>query len=93
MVKEAFVTSLQTARPARFKPEDMEDLKQHLAVLIREHVRCTYRSQAEAAAALGSTQSRISNCVTGKLQDINVEFLLRIAMKAGLLKRIEVTVE
>lgn len=90
---DEYTEALETARPAHFVPTDMEELKQYLAVLIREHVRACYRSQAEAAVALGTTQPRVSQCVTGQLRDISAERLLDLAIRAGLIRRIEVRVE
>lgn len=92
-VAPEYVIALETDKPARFKPADMEHLKQHLAVLIREHVRAVYHSQGQAAVALGTTQPTISRIATGQLDTVKADFLLGLAMKVGLIRKIEVRVE
>lgn len=89
----AYVKALETAKPARFKPNSNEEVKQRLSVLIREHVRACYRSQYEAAQVLGTSQPQINDVVRGKIGGISVDFLLRLAIKGGLIRRIEVQVE
>lgn len=92
-VSSAYLNALLKAQRTGFKPVDMDDIKAHFAVLIREHVRACYRSQYEAAQALGTQQPKISEIVNGKTDRILVETMLAMVMRAGLIKRIEVTVE
>jgi predicted XRE-type DNA-binding protein len=89
----AYVEALETAKPARFRPESLDDMKTRLAVLIREHVRACYRSQADAADNLGTTQPQINEVVNGKLGRITLDYLFRLAIKGKLICRIEVRVE
>jgi predicted XRE-type DNA-binding protein len=89
----AYVEALETARPARFNPKTIDDIKSRLSVLIREHVRACYRSQYEAAQTLGTTQPQINDVVNGKIAGVSIDYLFRLALKAKLIRKIEVQVE
>lgn len=88
-----YVEALETAAPAWFTPCNLEEFKTHLLVLLREHVRACYRTQEEAAAALKTRQGRISMVVTGSGKNMTLDTLIRMALTAGLIKRVEVAVE
>lgn len=73
-----------------FPPEEVTiltmraDLMARLRLLI-ERKRWT---QAEAAAALGITQSRVSDLVRGKWDKFSLDMLLTLAARAGLKPRL-----
>lgn len=48
-------------------------------------------TQAEAAAALGVTQSRVSDLMRGKWEKFSLDMLLLLAAKAGLKPRLTVS--
>ena len=74
-----------------FPPEEVTiltmraDLMSQLRLLI-EHRQWT---QAQAAAALGISQSRVSDLVRGKWEKFSLDMLLMLAARAGLQPRLK----
>jgi predicted XRE-type DNA-binding protein len=68
-----------------FPPEEAALLKMRSDLMgdLREFVRDSKLTQAEAARRLGVSQSRVSDLVRGKWQKFSLEMLITLASRAG----------
>jgi predicted XRE-type DNA-binding protein len=68
-----------------FPPEEAALLKMRSDLMgdLREFVRNSKLTQAEAARRLGVSQSRVSDLVRGKWQKFSLEMLITLASRAG----------
>jgi predicted XRE-type DNA-binding protein len=68
-----------------FPPEEAALLKMRSDLMgdLREFVRHSKLTQAEAARRLGVSQSRVSDLVRGKWQKFSLEMLITLASRAG----------
>jgi predicted XRE-type DNA-binding protein len=68
-----------------FSPEEASILtmRSKLMVSLRETIAERRWTQAEAAAALGITQSRVSDLVRGKWDKFSLDMLITLAARAG----------
>jgi predicted XRE-type DNA-binding protein len=73
-------------------PEAAENMhsRSKLMFALKEHIKATGLSQAQAASALGVTQPRISDLVRGKINLFGLDALVNMAVAAGL--RVEISV-
>jgi predicted XRE-type DNA-binding protein len=69
-----------------FDPAEAEVMKLRAEVMIRmkERLKETGWTQAEAAQRLGVTQPRISRLMKGKVEDFSLDMLLTLSARAGL---------
>jgi len=58
-------------------------LKTKLAIMIRDYVEQAKLTQEDAAQILGTTQSRLSPIVNGKLQSVTLDFLFDMLSRIG----------
>lgn len=74
-------------------PEQAENmrLRAELMHALREHVKGSGWSQAEAASHLGVTQPRISDLTRGKISLFSLDNLIRLAVAAGM--RVSLTID
>jgi predicted XRE-type DNA-binding protein len=76
--------------------EDTPDAAQHMRIRssllasLKQHIKEQGWSQAEAAAALGITQPRVSDLMRGKISLFGIDALISLLSAAGL--RVEVQV-
>jgi predicted XRE-type DNA-binding protein len=68
-----------------FPPEEAALLKMRSDLMgdLREFVRNSKLTQAEAARRLGVSQSRVSDLVRGKWQKFSLEMLITLASRVG----------
>ncbi len=67
-------------------PQEAASMKVRAALMtaIREHLRQSGATQAEAAKRLGVTQPRISDLMRGKIDLFSIDVLINMAATAGL---------
>ncbi|MDR2678079.1 MAG: helix-turn-helix domain-containing protein [Zoogloeaceae bacterium] len=69
-----------------FEPAEAEVMKLRAEVMIRmrERLKETGWTQAEAARRLGVTQPRVSRLIKGKIEDFSLDMLLTLSARVGL---------
>lgn len=67
-------------------PEEAENMKLRSVLLtaLKDHLKRTDMSQAEAAKLLGVTQPRVSDLMRGKISLFGLDALVNMATAAGL---------
>jgi predicted XRE-type DNA-binding protein len=76
-----------------FAPAEAEVLTMRADLMARLRITIERKgwTQIEAAAALGISQSRVSNLVRGKWDKFSLDMLLTLAARAGLQPRLKLT--
>jgi predicted XRE-type DNA-binding protein len=62
----------------------IQALRSDVALQLSRHVRGLGMSQVEAATRLGLPQPTLSKIINGRVSDISLELLIRVAVRAGL---------
>lgn len=91
-IEPGFLDRVLEGKIARFTPTSEDELRLHLSLLLKEAVRARYYSQDHAARTLGTTQPVMSAIVNQKIEGISTEYMLRLAIKDGLIRGIDVQV-
>lgn len=89
MSKERFASVWDAIEGAPEKAENMK-LRSVLMIAIKDHIRRTGMSQAQAAELLGVTQPRVSDLVRGKIDLFGLDALVNMAALAGLRLHLQV---
>jgi predicted XRE-type DNA-binding protein len=73
--------------PLAGKPADIatvQTLRSDVALQLARHVRRSAQTQLSAAQRLGIPQPTLSKIMRGRVSDLSLELLLRVAVRAGL---------
>jgi predicted XRE-type DNA-binding protein len=62
----------------------VQALRSDLALQIARHIRCSGQTQVAAAKRLAVPQPTVSQIMRGKVSQLSIELLIRIAVRAGL---------
>src|ERR1700691_904193 len=62
----------------------VQALRSDLALQIARHIRCSGQTQVAAAKRLGVPQPTVSQIMHGKVSQLSLELLIRIAVRAEL---------
>src|SRR5437773_11256331 len=62
----------------------VQALRSDLALQIARHIRCNGQTQVAAAKRLAVPQTTVSRIMHGKVSQLSLELLIRIAVRAGL---------